>query len=354
MNSTEFGQLHAAVLALEASGFSRPAALATITRTRGSTFRHAGARMLVYEDGEVVCALSGGCPQRDIVERARRAIRDDCVLIARYGRDEALDVLIEMGCGGELEVLIEPLRRREHIDFLHVLAQAQEQRRSGWIATVFEEAPAIHSRVRHIVRSDELRWGDVDDVSLAQQAATLAQSTCGTACYAARAGESLLIEHFVPPPLLVLIGANAVSVSLAGVAATLGWKSILVADPPDESALQPALPRGSEWRNVAPAQALATLPCDAQCAAIAMTFNLERDIAWLGVLCDAPFGYVGAIGSRERSARLRAACAHVRLFAPAGLDLGADGPGEIALAIAAEIVAQRHARAGGSLSAEVG
>ena len=56
MNPTEFGQLHAAVLAIEAADFATPAALATIIRTRGSTFRHAGARMLVHADGEVVCA----------------------------------------------------------------------------------------------------------------------------------------------------------------------------------------------------------------------------------------------------------------------------------------------------------
>ena len=351
MDPTEFGQLHAAVLALEATNFARPAALATITRTRGSTFRHAGARMLAFADGEVVCALSGGCPQRDIVERARSAIAGGRVQIARYGRDEALDVLIEMGCGGELEVLIEPLHSREHTGFVHALAQAQEQRCSGWIATAFDDAPGADSRVRRIVYAHDLRWDDFDDAPLAAQATALAQSLPNTACCVPCAGRSLLIEPLAPPPLLVLIGVNAVSVALAGVVAALGWKSILVDDKPDEAMLP--LPPRSERRNLAPAQALAALPCDAQCAVVTMTFNLERDIAWLRVLCNAPFGYVGAIGSRERSTRLRAACENVRLFAPAGLDLGADGPGEIALSIAAEIVAQRHARAGGSLSAGV-
>lgn len=350
MNSTEFGQLQAAVLAMEAADFSRPAALATITRTRGSTFRHAGARMLVHADGEVVCALSGGCPQRDIVERARRAINDGCVRIARYGRDESLDVLIEMGCGGELEVLIEPLRRREHAGFLHAVAHALAQRRGGWIATVFDESGAdAPQRVRHIVYAHEVLWDDSGDAEFAARAAAVAETVRqGSAVCVAHDAMSVLIEKFAPPPLLVLIGVNAVSLALANVAATLGWKSVLVAETDEEGATL-VLPNGCERRVATPAQSCA-LPCDAHCALVAMTFNLERDIAWLRALCEAPFGYLGAIGSRERSARLRAACPQVRLFAPAGLDLGADDPGEIALSIAAEIVARRHARDGASLS----
>jgi xanthine dehydrogenase accessory factor len=351
MNPTEFGQLHAAVLALEAADFARPAALATIIRTRGSTFRHAGARMLVHADGEVVCALSGGCPQRDIVERARRSIMEQRMRIARYGRDESLDVLIEMGCGGELDVLIEPLLHRADHGFLHALAQAQQQRRSGWLATLFNETPHSSARVRHLVHAGGVLWDDFDAPELSARAAALAASAADERASCVQAGEAtLLIERFAPPPLLVLVGMNTVSVALAKLAAEIGWKSILVTQSADEPAH--ALPAGCELRITTPALARSALPCDAQCALVAMTFNLEQDIAWLRALGEASFGYFGAIGSRERSARLRAACPQARLSAPAGLDLGADGPGEIAVSIAAEIIAQRHARSGASLSKE--
>ena len=351
MNPTEFGQLHAAVLAIEAADFARPAALATIIRTRGSTFRHAGARMLVHADGDVVCALSGGCPQRDIVERARRAIAERRMQIARYGRDESLDVLIEMGCGGELDVMIEPLLAREDTRFMHALAGALQQRRGGWLATVFDESADTTARVRHLVHAGGPLYDDVGDAALAAQAASLASSAAdGRAVCSAAGSATLLVEPFMPPPLLVLMGVNAVSRAVAQTAAGIGWNAILVTQAPDEPAT--GLPPGCEVRITTPALARDALPCDAQCALVAMTFNLEQDIAWLHALHDAPYGYVGAIGSRERSARLRAACGRARLFAPAGLDLGADGPGEIAIAIVAEVIAQRHARGAASLSRE--
>lgn len=346
MNPSEFGQLYAAVLSVEATGFARPAALATIVRTQGSTFRHAGARMLVHADGEVVCALSGGCPQRDIVQRAQAALAQDRALVARYGRDSALDVLIEMGCGGELDVLIEPLRSATDTRFLHALARVLEQRSGGSLATVFAEHSG--ARARHLVQTDEVLFDDMDDSSDARGAL---QNRSGVATWCEpRAFGSLLLERFQPAPLLVLIGVNAVALALAQIGAALGWKSVLVAAAAGAQATE--LPAGASCVVAAPAQVRSAVPCDAQCAVVSMTFNLEQDIAYLRALCDAPFGYFGAIGSRERSAKLRSACPQVRLFAPAGIDLGADDPAEIALSIAAEIVARRHAREARSLSAK--
>ena len=64
------------------------------------------------------------------------------------------------------------------------------------------------------------------------------------------------------------------------------------------------------------------------------------------------FGYFGAIGSRERAQRMRAAAARhgARLHAPAGLDIGSETPEEIALAVSAEILAVLNAREGRSLA----
>ena len=119
------------------------AALATLTRTRGSTFRRPGTHMLVREDGGVVCELSGGCPQRDIELRAREAIADGRPRLVNYNSESGLDVLMEMGCGGELEILIEPLLDPHDVDFADTLAQAMEARIGARLATVF----AIDNRV---------------------------------------------------------------------------------------------------------------------------------------------------------------------------------------------------------------
>ena len=97
-NAAEWLALSDAVAALPEGAV---AALATLTRTHGSAFRHTGTRMLVHANGRAVCELSGGCPQRDIVTRARAVIADGKPLRVAYNAESGLDVLMEMGCGGE-------------------------------------------------------------------------------------------------------------------------------------------------------------------------------------------------------------------------------------------------------------
>jgi xanthine dehydrogenase accessory factor len=104
MTPEEFDELHRALAGwpVAAGDDGVRAALATIVRTRGSTFRRTGARMLVRADGTVVRGLSGGCPEQDIIGHARRVIASGQSRIVRYHRDSGFDVMMEMGCGGEL------------------------------------------------------------------------------------------------------------------------------------------------------------------------------------------------------------------------------------------------------------
>jgi len=354
MNSAnEFGRLYDRVCTLEGAGFAHPAALATITRTTGSTFRHAGASMLVLGDGEVVCELSGGCPQRDIVERTRRVLASNAPELASYNRHSGLDVLIEMGCGGELEVLIEPLASRSDVQFLHALAQLQASREEATMATAFARGGAVLTpRPQRMVVGERTVWNDFTDTQASEQAiaAALAGASGPASVHRIDGEVELLVERLQPAQLLLLIGVNAVSQALAVLAASLGWKSIIV----DNAASAPksTLPQASPV-PAAPHELRDRMPLDARCAAVVLTFNIEQDLAYLAALAQLPLAYLGAIGSRERSTRMCAAAEALgaRLWAPAGLDLGAENPQEIAIAIIAEILAQRNRRTGTSLSA---
>jgi len=355
MNSAnEFGRLYDRVCALQEAGFAQPAALATITRTSGSTFRHAGASMLVLADGEVVCELSGGCPQRDIVERTRRVLASNEPELASYNRNSGLDVLIEMGCGGELEVLIEPLASQRDVQFLHMLAQLQATREDALMATAFARGGAVLTpRPQRMVRAQRTVWSDIAGSHASQEAVAAALAgACEPASVRRIDGDvELLVERLQPAQLLILVGVNAVSRALADLAAALGWKSIVVDNA--ASAARPA-PTQSGLLAAAPHELCTRVPLDARCAAVVLTFNIEQDLAYLGALAKLPLAYLGAIGSRERSARMCAAADALgaSLWAPAGLDIGAENPQEIAVAIVAEILAQRNHRTGTSLSAQ--
>lgn len=355
MNSAhELSTLVAALRDLHRAG-APTAALATLTRTQGSTFRRPGTRMLVYGDGRVVCELSGGCPQRDIVARAQEAIAEGKPRLVRYNAESGLDVLIEMGCGGELEVLIEPLLASGDTDFIDALSGCLEQRMTIYMATLFASAQAVAAPRRLIWNEDGVLHDSLHDPALT--AAIVARPPAGEARRAdvlalpSLHGEAeLLIEHIAPPHALFVIGSSAAARALLPLASALGWQTTLVDQ--DPARLRAGdLPPGLHAVCAAPAALAEVLPLDAYSSVVVMTHNLEQDIAYLQALKHAPVAYVGALGSRERVARMRGngALAGLRLHAPAGLDIGSETPEEIALAIAGEIMAVINHRNGGPL-----
>jgi xanthine/CO dehydrogenase XdhC/CoxF family maturation factor len=363
MNSPqEFERLYSGVRHLEATSFARAAALATITRTLGSTFRRAGTSMLVNDDGSVVCALSGGCPQRDIVARALRVIENGAPEIARYNRESGLDVLMEMGCGGELEVLIEPLSRAGDTQFLDAIANSQTRRVAGFVATAFARDESVLSpRPQRLVWTSTIEWNDVVDAELANMIVSIGIDLVAHARAIVRSLQTangttdVLFEALRPAHTLVAIGINEGSLALARTSAGLGWRVMLI-DHLDPSEEPKDLPANVKIIRATPESLRQVVSLDRFTSVVVMTFNVERDIAFLNALADADVAYLGAIASRERAARMRSAVGipDARLHAPAGLDVGSETPEEIALAVSAEILANVNARTGGKLNGSSG
>lgn len=333
----------------------QPAALATITATRGATFRRAGARMLVHADGRVVCELSGGCPQRDIVQRALRVIASDRPELARYNADSGLDVLMEMGCGGELDVLIEPLAEVRTGACFDTLATCLDSRRSVVAATLFALDGEVVLPRRALWCNGESCFDGLGDTGLREAAARAVAAHDSSRAATLRlpatdATAGVFIERIDPPHALVAIGANATAGALLATGHALGWRTTLVDSNP-EHLREVALPPGARAVHATPQTLRDVVAFDRFSSVVVMTHNLAQDLAWLAALHDAPVAYLGAIGSRERTARmLRDVSPQVTgLHAPAGLDIGSETPAEIALAIAAEITAVVNGRGGGPL-----
>lgn len=334
---------------------SPQAAMATLTRTRGSTFRRPGTRMLVLGDGRVVCELSGGCPQRDIVQRALEVIASGVPRLVQYNAESGLDVLIEMGCGGELEVFIEPLLTTHHTDFIDTLSRCLDERMDIRMATLFaiDQSPIIAGRL--VWDADGVLHDSMHDTALSQAIvahapAVGARRAVTLSIPSTRGMMDVLIESISPPHALVVIGSSAAARALLPLASALGWQTTLVDS--DPARLQATdLPDGLNTVCASPTNLAATLQLDAHSSVVVMTHNLEHDMAYLQALKNAPVAYIGALGSRERVARMRDnhSLAGLHLHAPAGLDIGSETPEEIALAIAAEIMAVVNRRHGGSL-----
>jgi xanthine dehydrogenase accessory factor len=257
---------------------SEPLALATLVRAQGSSYRRPGARMLICPDGPTAGSLSGGCLEEEVARRAFDVLQTGVPSLMSFG------TRLRFGCNGTIEILIE--RAREN--FLAEIAAHVLERRGCRTATVFEGREGeLGSRV-------------------------LSPGEC--------APPGAFVQDVKPPIQLVIFGDGPDSTPLRSFAEILGWR-IVEADQASD------LPTCADERT----------------AAVVKSHNYGRDFAALQHLLQLKLRYVGLLGPRKRRDQLVNALLDagvsidLELFAPAGFDLGAETPEEIALAIVSEI-----------------
>lgn len=93
----------------EAAAAARPAALATVLRTRGSVPRHPGSKMLIDLEHGLVGTIGGGCGEADVIAAARDVVASGRARIVRVDLTDAIDSWSPAVCGGTMEILIEPI-----------------------------------------------------------------------------------------------------------------------------------------------------------------------------------------------------------------------------------------------------
>lgn len=330
-------------------------ALATLLRTRGPVFRRAGTRMLIGSDGSIVRGLSAGCPEADLVTRARTLFNaNGGACIVRYDRENGYDALLELGCGGEMEILVETFASANELHYLDAVDALMKVRRSGWLATWYATDDRCLPRPRRLLWSGDVRFDSLADDHATAEISRLCESAQTKAAEPSSlelTGRRLdvLFEPVLPPLALYIVGDNSGARALARLATTLGWRASIVSHLDDTG--EP-LPAGVMRLQAPPGRMPEQIYLDARSAVVVMTHNLERDLDYLRELRASSPGYLGALGSRVRAERMRAALGDdgSRLHAPAGLDIGSETPEEIALAIVAEIQAVLRGHDGGALS----
>lgn len=293
-----------------------PSVLATLVAAEGSSYRRPGARMLIEGDLPIMGSISGGCLEEDLLQRARRVAATGCAELALYDTTAADDLIwgVGLGCHGVIRILLEPLAPRPH-----------------WASVVAENL-----RARRATRL-EVVWENSDG----QLGTRLADATGG-------ATPGVFRERVEPPASLSIFGAGDDAQPLARLACGLGW-SVTVADP------RPAMTTDQRFPGVAglvlgPAEELvARAAPQPGSLAVVMTHRYLHDLPLLRHLLPLPLAYLGLLGPRLRAERMLADLAadgmeitpamRSRLRAPVGLDLGAEGPAEVAVSIVAEMAA---------------
>jgi xanthine/CO dehydrogenase XdhC/CoxF family maturation factor len=342
-----------------------PLALATVVNSSGSVYRRPGARMLVTLGGETVGSVGAGCVERDVMSRAQRSMASGAPTVVRYDTTADADIVwgLGLGCRGIVEILIEPLDPAVPAEHLAFIAECLERNQVGVMATVFRAegatCPPIGARVFH--GPDGGPRGDVADSAIAD----VLMHDAGEARLGGWAGVreyrvgtsrvQALIELIRPRVSLVIFGADPASVPVARLAVQLGWR-VTVADTRPGLVTAARFP-GANLSVICPLeQAAERLSLHSGTAVIIMTQHYLWDLDLLRTLLLSPVRYLGLLGPRARTEALlaeigpdAAACAKDRLFAPVGLDIGAETPEEIALAVIAEIQAAVAGRPAGFL-----
>lgn len=317
-------ELSAILHHLTASG-ARDAVLATLVAVEGSSYRRPGARLLVTDDGRIG-SISGGCLEEDVLTRARKVMATGKPELVVYDTTSENDLVwgVGLGCHGVVHVLLEKVSPG-----------------AAWIRALTENlSRRLPTELAVVWRSER-----IDDLGT--------RVAAGKSVVAP--GTTVFRQQVSPAAALVVFGAGDDAQPLVRMAKELGWH-VTVADPRPAFATRERF-AGADNLVVGTAETLvARVAPESSALAVVMTHHYVHDRPILRDLLNRPLAYLGLLGPKKRADKILAdlvadggldtAAARRRLHAPVGLDLGADAPEEVALAIVSEMQATLAGRDG--------
>jgi len=294
------------VIAAAQAWAGAPMALATVVSTWGSAPRPRGSHMLVHADGRFEGSVSGGCVETDILATAGDVIAGAPAVVKSYGVADDAAWEVGLPCGGTIEVLVQPVSA------------------NGFPPALFESIAAARASGTPLDVGTDLATG------------------------LSAIGAGGFVNRYDPPRRLLIVGAVQIAQALAGLARELGILTIVI--DPRGRFLTPERFPGVQLDDRWPDEAVTALKPDRATAVVTLSHDPKIDDAALAAALAGPAGYVAALGSRKsHAARLERLAALgidtedlARIEGPAGLDIGAIGPAEIALSIAASMVRRLH------------
>jgi xanthine/CO dehydrogenase XdhC/CoxF family maturation factor len=323
-----------------------PLVLATVARTLGSTYRKAGAQMLIAGDGRAAGLLSGGCLEADLMERARTVLAGTPV-VADYDTRSSDDLIwgIGLGCEGAMTILMQRLDRANDYQPYRFVDRCRYEHQPGRFALVAGAGPSLPLGTAF--------W--TGGATAPPSVAAALTSTIGATTTIEVDGAKVLVVPVELPPRLLVLGAGPDAMPLVEIAGLMNWQ-VTVRDHRPAYAVAERFPRARRVVLQSPAELHADLRATQYDAAVVMSHHLLSDEAYLVALADSSVPYVGLLGPAPRRSRLmsqlgaKGDALSGRLYGPVGLDIGARTPETIALAIVSEIQAVLAGRAGGPFS----
>jgi xanthine dehydrogenase accessory factor len=339
-------------------------ALATVVQTWGSSPRRVGAKMALTSEGEMAGSVSGGCVEGAVVEAGLEVLETGEPQLLHFGVADETAWEVGLACGGTIDVFVKSLDPTMYTFYRNAIDDE-----CAAVTTTVIRGPAEHIGRELFLREDGKVFGslgaDLDEIALtaARAAVAAGDSRRGTLPSPAsapiqQASETahsrpeveIFIEVLLPPPTLIIVGGVHIAIALVEIAKTLGYRTVVV-DPRRWFGSGSRFPQVDRLVHSWPDKALAEIGLTRLTAVALLTHDRKLDDPGLKVALPSQAFYVGALGSRKTQEKRRLRLLEEglsetdvgRLHGPIGLDIGAQTPEEIALAIMGEVVAARRA-----------
>lgn len=309
--------------------------LVTVVDLEGSSYRKPGVRMLILENKKMIGAVSGGCVEKDILRQSESVFKTGIAKMMTY------DGRYRLGCEGILYILIEPFN--PEMAFFNDFNACLKDRQSFNIKSHYSKTIGEHDFIGSVVSFLSNSYAISKSFKLNQDIAVFE-------------------ETLKPCFKLMIFGAEHDAVELCKLAHYTGW-DVTVISGPLESKTMADFPGATAFFSVSP-DALELHSIDRQTAVVLMSHNFANDLKYLLELKDSKPAYLGILGPSKRREKLVLQfleyCADVdeafieNIHAPAGLNLGAETPQEIAISIVSEILSVVRQQEPKSLKEKIG
>lgn len=344
----------------------RKAALATVVRVRGSSYRSPGARMLITDDGKWVGSISGGCLEGDALRKARQVMMSKSSMTVTYDtREESNQNLgIGLGCNGVIDVLIEPIDPNDVNNPTVFFESILRMNAPVALATIFESVNKNTIGNKLLVTPGSSALHNFSDISIVDLVTNDLLTIFDTKKSEAKKyntidGEvEIFVELIQPAVSLIIFGGGFDARPVSQLAKSLGWE-VNVTDECVAHIVPIFFPDADKLslchRDFIDRDFQVT-PYTA-CVLMSHNYEYDRDVLKKLIKTDTP--YIGILGPRKRFDKMLKEFSekgieltsddYHRIHSPIGLDIGAEAPDEIAVSIIAEIQGKFTNRSGGFL-----
>jgi xanthine dehydrogenase accessory factor len=331
---------------------SRKAALATVVKVRGSSYRSPGARMLITDDGKWIGSISGGCLEGDALRKARQVMMDNKPMTVTYDtREESNQNLgIGLGCNGVIDVLIEPINISEENNPISLFERFISTKEPLTLATIFNATSGVGEKIiAHATGEIQNYFSNVvlSNVVKNDLLELFNTKKSEAKTFTTPDGEAEVFMELVQPSVsLIIFGGGFDARPVSQLAKTLGW-DVQVTDECVAHIAPLFFPTADKLSLCHRDFIDRDFEITPFTACVLMSHNYEYDRDVLKKLIKTETPYIGILGPRKRFDKMLVEFSAQglplqdedihRIHSPIGLDIGAETPDEIAVSIIAEI-----------------